>query len=142
MDMNDIANKTYQMRVTKRFLTAIDDWRRKEPDIPPRAEAIRRLVELGIAAGSTTAQPSAPLVAPGAPGTAGTGQEKRRLTRIESAALRVEVQAAAIAEIERNGRRALVQDHIVRQFAHRGVSAITVFRWVHEVAGRRSAAES
>jgi hypothetical protein len=139
--MNDIADKTYQMRVTKRFLRTIDDWRRKEPDIPPRAEAIRRLVELGIAAGSTTAQPAPPLVALDAPGTVGAGQAKRRLTRLESAALRVEVEAATIAEIERVGRRAMVQDHIVKQFADRGMSAITVFRWVHEVAGRRGAGE-
>jgi len=27
----------------------IDAWRRKQPDLPPRAEAIRRLVAIGIA---------------------------------------------------------------------------------------------
>jgi hypothetical protein len=30
-------------------LALIDDWRRKQPDLPSRAEAIRRLVELGLA---------------------------------------------------------------------------------------------
>jgi hypothetical protein len=31
-------------------LTAIDDWRRKQNDLPGRPEAIRRLVELGLKA--------------------------------------------------------------------------------------------
>jgi hypothetical protein len=31
-------------------LTAIDEWRRAEPDLPSRPEAIRRLVDLGLAA--------------------------------------------------------------------------------------------
>lgn len=35
----------FQMRVSKGFLQKVDDWRRKEPDLPPRAEAIRRMVE-------------------------------------------------------------------------------------------------
>jgi hypothetical protein len=29
-------------------LEAVDEWRRKEKDLPSRAEAIRRLVELGL----------------------------------------------------------------------------------------------
>jgi hypothetical protein len=31
-------------------LQAIDDWRREQPDLPSRPEAIRRLVELGLQA--------------------------------------------------------------------------------------------
>jgi hypothetical protein len=27
---------------------AIDEWRRKHPDLPSRSEAIRRLIELGL----------------------------------------------------------------------------------------------
>lgn len=30
------------------WIERIDEWRRKQPDIPPRAEAIRRLVEKGL----------------------------------------------------------------------------------------------
>ena len=30
-------------------LEAIDQWRREQPDIPHRAEAIRRLVRMGLA---------------------------------------------------------------------------------------------
>jgi len=32
-------------------LAAIDDWRRSQPDLPSRSEAIRRLVELGLKRG-------------------------------------------------------------------------------------------
>jgi metal-responsive CopG/Arc/MetJ family transcriptional regulator len=35
---------TFQMRVDADFLRRVDDWRRQQPDIPSRAEAIRRLV--------------------------------------------------------------------------------------------------
>lgn len=37
-----------EMRVSVEFLGKIDDWRRKQPDLPSRAEAIRQLVELGL----------------------------------------------------------------------------------------------
>ena len=33
-------------------VAAIDEWRRKNPDLPSRSEAIRRLVELGLKAKS------------------------------------------------------------------------------------------
>lgn len=34
-------------------VSRIDDWRSKQPGIPSRAEAIRRLVEVGLAANQT-----------------------------------------------------------------------------------------
>ena len=37
----------FELRVSSEFLKIVDDWRRHEPDIPSRAEAIRRLVEIG-----------------------------------------------------------------------------------------------
>jgi hypothetical protein len=40
-----------QVRTQPDQLAAIDDWRRKQPDLPSRAEAIRRLVEQALAAG-------------------------------------------------------------------------------------------
>ena len=43
----------FEMRVPVSFLKTIDDWRRKQRDLPPRAEAICRLVERGIGATST-----------------------------------------------------------------------------------------
>jgi hypothetical protein len=38
------------MRVSESFLRMVDDWRRGQIDIPSRAEAIRRLVELAVGA--------------------------------------------------------------------------------------------
>jgi hypothetical protein len=38
------------MRATAEFLKSIDKWRSKQGDKPSRAEAIRRLVELGLKA--------------------------------------------------------------------------------------------
>jgi hypothetical protein len=35
------------MRVSEEFLRLVDEWRRRQKDLPSRAEAIRRLVELG-----------------------------------------------------------------------------------------------
>lgn len=43
-------DKQMQMRVSDEFLRAIDDWRRDQDDIPSRAEAIRRLIHIGITA--------------------------------------------------------------------------------------------
>jgi hypothetical protein len=36
------------MRVDAEFLKRIDDWRRLQPDLPSRSEAVRRLVDLGL----------------------------------------------------------------------------------------------
>jgi hypothetical protein len=38
----------FQMRASDEFLAKIDEWRRVQPDIPGRIEAIRRLVEIGM----------------------------------------------------------------------------------------------
>lgn len=40
-------DRALQMRVSDEFLQTVDDWRRKQPDLPNRTEAIRRLVERG-----------------------------------------------------------------------------------------------
>lgn len=42
-------DKHFQMRASQEFLDLIDDWRRTQPDIPSRAESIRRLVMQGHA---------------------------------------------------------------------------------------------
>jgi transcriptional regulator with XRE-family HTH domain len=39
-----------QPRFSKVFLESIDEWRRRQPDLPSRVEAIRRLCELGLKA--------------------------------------------------------------------------------------------
>jgi hypothetical protein len=41
-------NERFEMRVPTSFLRAIDAWRRKQSDLPSRAEAIRRLVEQAL----------------------------------------------------------------------------------------------
>ena len=38
------------VRAQDDLLAAIDDWRRKQDDLPGRPEAIRRLVEIGLKA--------------------------------------------------------------------------------------------
>jgi hypothetical protein len=48
--MADEKTERFEMRVPESFLRVVDDWRRKQPDLPSRAEAIRRLVELGLKA--------------------------------------------------------------------------------------------
>ena len=39
-------DRPFQMRVSEAFLRTVDDWRRDQVDLPSRAEAIRRMVEL------------------------------------------------------------------------------------------------
>jgi uncharacterized protein len=46
-----------QTRVSTEFLAKVDSWRREEPDLPSRTEAIRRLVELGLAASAKRKRP-------------------------------------------------------------------------------------
>jgi hypothetical protein len=43
-------DRPLQMRVNDEFIRTIDEWRRKQPDLPSRTEAIRRLVEFGLKA--------------------------------------------------------------------------------------------
>jgi hypothetical protein len=38
-----IQDRPFQMRLSDEFLGRLDEWRRKQPDLPSRAEAIRRL---------------------------------------------------------------------------------------------------
>jgi hypothetical protein len=42
--------RPYQIRLSTAFWKKVDAWRRVQPDIPTRAEAIRRLVEVGLVA--------------------------------------------------------------------------------------------
>ncbi|WP_439571194.1 hypothetical protein [Sphingomonas sp.] len=53
--MAEKSNHTFQMRVHTSWLAMIDEWRRKQPDLPTRAEAIRRLVDKGISADAESA---------------------------------------------------------------------------------------
>jgi hypothetical protein len=46
----DEKTERFEMRVPASFLKMIDDWRRKQDDLPSRAAAIRRVIELGLKA--------------------------------------------------------------------------------------------
>jgi hypothetical protein len=50
MDEDEV--RPYQIRRSTSFWRKVDEWRRQQEEIPPRAEAIRRLVEAGLAAES------------------------------------------------------------------------------------------
>jgi hypothetical protein len=39
-----------EIRLPAELAEQIDDWRREQPDLPSKTEAIRRLVELGLGA--------------------------------------------------------------------------------------------
>jgi hypothetical protein len=41
---------TVGVRCQDEMLAAVDDWRRKQPDLPTRATAIRRLAEIALKA--------------------------------------------------------------------------------------------
>jgi hypothetical protein len=45
-----IQDRPFQMRVTEDFLKTVDKWRAKQEGEVSRAEAIRRLVEIGLKA--------------------------------------------------------------------------------------------
>jgi hypothetical protein len=38
-----IQDRPFQMRLSDEFLERVDEWRRKQEDLPSRAESIRRL---------------------------------------------------------------------------------------------------
>jgi hypothetical protein len=48
------ANRPFQMRASDEWWKGVDDWRRLQPDMPNRAEAIRRLVAIGLRADPPT----------------------------------------------------------------------------------------
>lgn len=48
--MNEQRSTRVHLMMSPSELRAVDEWRRAQPDLPSRAEAIRRLIDLGIAA--------------------------------------------------------------------------------------------
>lgn len=45
-----MESEAVTVRMTMDALHTLDDWRRKQEDLPGRPEAIRRLVEMGLKA--------------------------------------------------------------------------------------------
>lgn len=54
--MDERKPTRFELRLPPELGDEIDGWRRQQPDLPPRAEAARRLIELGLQA--TKAQPA------------------------------------------------------------------------------------
>jgi hypothetical protein len=50
----------FLMRVDQAFLDAVDAWRRVQPDLPARAEAVRRLVRQALDQGESMNDRSTP----------------------------------------------------------------------------------
>jgi hypothetical protein len=48
-----VTGEPVMVRVQPEMAKELDDWRRKQADLPNRPEAIRRLVELGLKAKGT-----------------------------------------------------------------------------------------
>jgi hypothetical protein len=45
-----VDSEAVNVRITREGLETLDNWRRKQADLPGRPEAIRRLIELGLKA--------------------------------------------------------------------------------------------
>jgi hypothetical protein len=58
MKGEDQKTERFEMRAPTRLLSSVDDWRRHQPDLPSRSEAIRRLIETGLK-GAQLASPAA-----------------------------------------------------------------------------------
>jgi hypothetical protein len=43
-----VQGKRVEIRLHARHIAAVDTWRRYQPDLPPRAVAVVRLMELGL----------------------------------------------------------------------------------------------
>jgi len=62
MPTESALSERFEMRASRQWIASVDNWRRAQPDLPSRGEAIRRLVELGIGRGvsaSPVAKPDA-----------------------------------------------------------------------------------
>lgn len=47
---DELMEKRVHAFMPQSMILDIDDWRRRQPDVPNRSEAIRRLVEIGLRA--------------------------------------------------------------------------------------------
>ena len=52
-----MLSERFEMRFSADLLPEVDDWRRGQSDLPARAEAIRRLIELGLGKAPASAPP-------------------------------------------------------------------------------------
>jgi hypothetical protein len=52
--MTELLDQRLQLVISKSQISTIDEWRRHQPDLPSRSEAIRRLIEAGLTAKPAT----------------------------------------------------------------------------------------
>jgi hypothetical protein len=69
--MDEPLDQRMHLVMSKSHLRALDEWRRNQPDLPSRSEAIRRLIETGLSK-TTTGAPS---------GGSGTGRSSKPGTK-------------------------------------------------------------
>lgn len=50
MTDDELLDIRFEMRASKRWIDAVEEWRSTQRPVPSRAEAIRRLVEAGLSA--------------------------------------------------------------------------------------------
>jgi hypothetical protein len=50
-EVSELKDQRVPIMMSARELKAIDDWRRNREELPSRSEAVRQLVELGLANG-------------------------------------------------------------------------------------------
>jgi DNA-binding XRE family transcriptional regulator len=67
-----IQDRPFQMRLSGEFLERLDDWRHKQPDLPSRAETIRRLTASMLQ------------ILDHEPGDKGRSQERRKVSNMMS----------------------------------------------------------
>lgn len=48
--MTEPLDQRVQLVASKAQIRTVDEWRRRQPDLPSRSEAIRRLIEAGLKA--------------------------------------------------------------------------------------------
>jgi len=48
MPTDPASNMRVDFRATETLIAKLDDWRRRQPDLPTRTEALRRLVTLAL----------------------------------------------------------------------------------------------
>jgi hypothetical protein len=56
--MTELLDLRISVMMSATGLRAVDEWRRAQADLPSRGEAIRRLIELGLAAAQQQQEPT------------------------------------------------------------------------------------
>ena len=95
----------FEMRIPASFLKTIDDWRRKQEDLPSRASAIRRLVELGLRGQAAD---------PKANNTPRAKRSARRAAELATSAIDKRLEAVPAAQRETRKRKLVEGPSIAR----------------------------